>query len=84
LITNEIFRRVEPNGLTMGEYFEQNIKNTFDLPDIYLRMNDQDISKTVEFNLMSIGSQMKTTKNEHDDDKLSVAGSWREMVGNIG
>ena len=27
LITNEIFRRIEPKGRTMGEYFEQEMKD---------------------------------------------------------
>ena len=30
-ITNEIFRRVEPKGRTMGEYFHQEIKEKFQL-----------------------------------------------------
>jgi len=26
LVTNEIFRRVQPEGLTMAEYYEQHLK----------------------------------------------------------
>jgi hypothetical protein len=46
MITNEIFRRVEPQSRTMGEYFEQELRDNYDLPGIYLRMDDGDLDKT--------------------------------------
>lgn len=41
MILNEVFRRVDPDGRTMAEYYEQEIKHQFDVEDLFLRMDDE-------------------------------------------
>lgn len=41
-ITNEIFRRVEPSGRTMGEVLAQDLRNEFKF-DILIGANDEDL-----------------------------------------
>ena len=48
LITNEIFRRVEPEGRTMGEYFEQMIQKEHGI-DAFLRMDPGDFPRVLDF-----------------------------------
>lgn len=43
LILNEIFRRVEPHGRTMAEYFEQELTEQFGFEGVYLRMNENEL-----------------------------------------
>jgi len=53
LISNEIFRRLEPGGRTMGEFFEQEISKQHGGLDVYLRMDPQQLHKSVNFGLNS-------------------------------
>jgi len=41
-ITNEIFRRVEPEGRTMGEYWREEVQSQLDL-DIFFNMDDEEV-----------------------------------------
>ena len=52
-VTNEIFRRVEPKGRTMGEYFEQEIQGKL-TNDVFLRMNKEDLSKYYDYKTIGI------------------------------
>lgn len=45
-ITNEIFRRVEPQGRTMGEYFEEEIN-----ADIHIRVPEHKLADCFDFRL---------------------------------
>lgn len=50
LITNEIFRRVEPQGRTMGEYFHQEIKDRYQIQvQICSTPEDNAITQNVKF-----------------------------------
>lgn len=58
-ITNEIFRRLEPKGRTMGEYFEQEIFHQFGC-NVYLRMNDEDLVHCYDYKVIGL---LKTLQN---------------------
>ena len=60
-ITNEIFRRVEPKGRTMGEYFEQELKDKY-TSNVYLRMNKEDLSKYYNYKTHSLMVYHKNAK----------------------
>ena len=48
-ILNEIFRRVEPQGRTMGEYFHQEIKDKYNLQiNIVNSPEDNEITQNVQ------------------------------------
>ena len=44
MIANEVFRRVEPNKRTMGQYFKEEIEKQHGL-DVYITMNPEDYPK---------------------------------------
>lgn len=48
LLTNELFRRVEPEGRTMGQYMREVIIPEFDF-DIHLGMTEETIPRTYDF-----------------------------------
>lgn len=78
LVSNEIFRRVHPEGLTMAEHFEKNMKDQFGLDGIYMRMTDQDLPKTFNFSLAAMGKQMKTAKSKVADERISTIGGFMD------
>ena len=43
LFLNEIFRRVEPNGRTMGEYFEQELREGCGIDGVFPGMLEKDL-----------------------------------------
>ncbi len=43
-LANELFRRVEPQGRTIGEYLKENISGPLDI-DVYVGVKDQDIDR---------------------------------------
>ena len=43
-ITNEIFRRIEPQGRTMGEYYREEIQKKIDA-DVYFSLRDDELHK---------------------------------------
>ena len=52
-INNEIFRRVEPSGRTMGEYFKQELEKKYNM-DVYIRMDEADLVKSADYKWISI------------------------------
>ena len=51
-ILNEIFRRVEPNGRTMGEYWREEMQENLNA-DIYFNMTDDEMSRIHDTTLVS-------------------------------
>ena len=45
-IMNEVFRRVEPSGRTMGEYMEQEISGPLDI-NAHIMLNDEQLKNDV-------------------------------------
>jgi hypothetical protein len=43
-ILNEIFRRIEPQGRTMGEFFRQEMKEDLGA-DVYFDLKDDELSR---------------------------------------
>ena len=59
-VSNEIFRRVEPEGRTMGEYFKQEIQQKLNM-DVYLKMDEADLAKSVNYHYVSMYKMWKNT-----------------------
>ena len=70
-ITNEIFRRVEPQGRTMGEYFKQEIEKKHNV-DVYLRMDEADLVKAVDYKYIGMWKQYKNAKVPWDECRYST------------
>lgn len=47
-ITNEIFRRIEPEGRTMGEYFQQEILHQFSA-NVHIRMDPEHLENSYDY-----------------------------------
>lgn len=56
-ITNEIFRRVEPTGRTMGEFFRDELMVQHDL-DIFINMKKSELHKVYDIALTQKGTQL--------------------------
>ena len=65
-ILNEIFRRVEPQGRTMGEYWDQEIRDQFDIKDVYPRMSREELSKSHNQTSVSLWAQWRNTYEEEN------------------
>lgn len=74
IFSNEVFRRVEPNGRTMGEYFEQEIRAGLGI-DLFPGMLEKDYSMTTKkqkgllYPLKNIGlyTQYKNGQKAYED-----------------
>lgn len=71
LILNEIFRRIEPEGRTMGEYFQQVIKPKFGV-DVYLRMDPEDLHKIEDLRGISTWFQLKNAWKRWDQGRYTT------------
>jgi hypothetical protein len=67
-VTNEIFRRVEPKGRTMGEYFEQEIRQQLEV-DVYLKMEEDQFDRIFDFRWITIPEQRRNAKLPEGDKK---------------
>ena len=70
-ITNEVFRRVEPEGQTMGEYFQKVIMPEYGI-DVHLRMDPETIPKTLDFQDIGFMASMKNSWKDRDHQYSSV------------
>lgn len=53
-ITNEVFRRTEPSGLTMGQYLRSaSLQSQFDGLDVFFGVPDSDLPRCFSFRSMS-------------------------------
>ena len=59
MITNEIFRRVEPQGRTMAEYVEQQLRPNFGFDGIYPLLNKEDDHLEAKFKSVPLRLQFK-------------------------
>jgi CubicO group peptidase (beta-lactamase class C family) len=55
-ITNEIFRRVEPQGRTMGEYYREEMKDLMGA-DIYFNLTEDELSRVYDAGFSSLSRQ---------------------------
>jgi CubicO group peptidase (beta-lactamase class C family) len=67
-ITNEIFRRVEPSGRTMGEYWQQEIQKKLGV-DVYLKMDEADLVKCFNFTWLGMWRCYKNSKLPFDQGR---------------
>ena len=70
-ITNEIFRRVEPEGRTMGEYFQQVILPEFGI-DIHLRMDPETFPKIAKFRDIGFFGSIRNSWKDRDHQYSTV------------
>lgn len=57
-ILNEVFRRVEPNGKTMGEYLRETVNPNFGV-NIFTGLTDEELKKRIPFKVMGGWKQFK-------------------------
>jgi CubicO group peptidase (beta-lactamase class C family) len=55
-IANEVFRRVEPSGRTMGQFLREEISTPLGL-DVFIGLHDHELSRINEIALLGIGLQ---------------------------
>jgi hypothetical protein len=53
MITNEIFRRIEPQKRTMGEYWRQELGDKIGVPHIYINMTENELKRVYDVQNMS-------------------------------
>ncbi len=71
LITNEIFRRVEPQGRTMGEYFREELMTQLDI-DLFINMEEEEMSRVHDVKVLSIWKQLKNMLIMEDRDRAAT------------
>lgn len=74
-ITNEIFRRVEPEGRTMGEYFQQVILPEYGI-DTHLRMDPETFSRIADFKDHGIFSSIRNSWKDYGSGRYASVGFW--------
>ena len=52
MITNEIFRRIEPGKRTMGEYWRQELGSKIGVPDIFINMTEEELTRIYDINIV--------------------------------
>lgn len=55
-IANEVFRRVEPNGRTMGEFLRAEVSSKLDI-DVFIGLRDDELSRVSEVVMLGIAYQ---------------------------
>lgn len=70
-ILNEIFRRVEPSGRTMAEYFEEELQQKFGLEGIYLRYKKEELKKSFKPRFLSFREQLKNGRMKPENGGAS-------------
>lgn len=81
LITNEIFRRVEPSGRTMGEYFEQEVQAKLGV-DVFLRMDQETIARTRDLKNISGWKSFTNGFKSFENGRYVSLNAW-DMVCNM-
>lgn len=56
-IANEVFRRVEPAGRTMGEFLRDEISSVLDA-DLYIGLKESELARVSEVQMLGIGYQL--------------------------
>lgn len=56
-LTNELFRRVEPNGRTLGEFIREDIAEPLGA-DVFVGVNEEDLDRRAEVKGLGIGFQI--------------------------
>lgn len=80
LITNEIFRRVEPKGRTMAEYWEEELKEKLGA-DVHLRVSDADLTRVYDFENLGFFKIKKNTDLPKDHPDRLIHMSMSESMG---
>ena len=84
MLANEVFRRVEPNGRTMGEYFAQEMKEQHGF-DVYITMAENEYSKLYKSRPVGMMKQMNNGGKKKGEGKylpltMSEMGKMDEVV----
>jgi hypothetical protein len=69
LILNEVFRRVDPEGRTMCEYFNQVIKPVHDI-ELYPKISDKDLDKVFTLRNVGVADQLKLYSPENEEYRV--------------
>ena len=69
-ILNEVFRRVEPDGRTMGEYFDQEVKKQMGDIDVYLGMKEEDLKKGYDYDFHGLWSSMRNGRTSWENGRV--------------
>ena len=77
MITNEIFRRVEPSKRTMGEYLRQEILPNFDI-EVFSGMTDPDYKKHIHHDWVGHWKNFKEIISGANFEKL-----WHQGPGKV-
>ena len=81
-ISNEIFRRVEPQGRTMGEYFHQEIKEKYNLQiNIVNSPEDNAITQNVQWASKWLNMKLMMKKDSNAAYHLPTMISKRKELG---
>ena len=56
-IANEVFRRVEPSGRTMGEFLRDEVSTALDV-DVFIGLRDDELSRVSEVVMLGVGYQL--------------------------
>jgi CubicO group peptidase (beta-lactamase class C family) len=65
-LLNEIFRRVEPQGRTMGEYFDQEISKQFGI-DIRIKQTEAQLNDNFTPNFWSVWNMVQNGKKKREE-----------------
>jgi len=84
MILNEVFRRVEPNGRTMSEFFEEEIRQQYEIEGVHMVVQDKDEHLVYDYRNVGMSEQFKSHKNQDNDDKISPFGGWMQLMGMMG
>ena len=62
LIANEIFRRVQPKGMTMGEYMHM-LSEKYGI-DVHITLNDNDFQRAFDYKVMEMSDMLEHAMKE--------------------
>ena len=79
MILNEIFRRVEPAGRTMGEYFEQEMRPLG--IDVFPNMKDEDLHRCFNFKQLGFGNEFKFAKEKAEENRFVKNTGYFDVLG---
>lgn len=80
MILNEIFRRVEPQGRTMAEYFEQEIREQFGFEGVYLRMNESELKYVYDGSFIGFRKQLGFSQAKDPVDRYHGFQGWTGLL----
>ena len=79
-VVNEIFRRVDPNGRTIGEYLREQISEPLGV-DIVVGVNDVELDQRVPYQMLNPKDHLKESFKPLE--KRGVKHSFMQLAGNM-